>query len=48
MEAHVAAIISYVNTNVIKPGEKPFTEQTVCWDYVQAEFYWSEGHFEKQ
>lgn len=43
MEAHIAAILSYVNTNVIGPDEEPFTEDTVSWDYVQAEFEWPEG-----
>ncbi len=43
MEAHVAAILSYVNTNVIEPGEEPFTEETVSWDYVLAEFDWPES-----
>ena len=42
MEAHIAAILSYVNTNVIGPDEKPFTEETVSWNYVQAEFDWPE------
>ena len=42
MEAHIAAILSYVNTNVIGPDEEPFTEETVSWDYVQAEFDWPE------
>lgn len=40
MEAHVAAILDYVNKNVIEPGEEPFTEETVCWEYVMPEFYW--------
>lgn len=48
MEAHIAAILSYVNTNVIGPDEEPFTEETVSWDYVQAEFDWPKGLFEKQ
>ena len=48
MEAHIAAILSYVNTNVIGPDEEPFTEETVSWDYVHAEFDWPEGLFEKQ
>lgn len=42
MEAHVAAILSYVNKNVVGPDEEPFTEETVSWDYVQAEFDWPE------
>ena len=42
MEAHIAAILSYVNTNVIGPDEEPFTEETVSWDYVLAEFDWPE------
>ena len=40
LEAHVAAILSYVNNNVIEPGEEPFTEETVSWEYVMPEFYW--------
>jgi hypothetical protein len=40
LEAHVAAILSYVNNNVVEPGEEPFTEETVSWDYVLAEFDW--------
>lgn len=42
MEAHVAAILSYVNREIVAPGDVPFTEETVCWDYVLAEFYWPE------
>ena len=42
MEPHIAAILSYVNTNVIGPDEEPFTEETVSWDYVLAEFDWPE------
>lgn len=42
MKAHVDAILSYVNTYVIEPGEEPFTEETVSWEYVLAEFYWPE------
>ena len=48
MEAHIATILSYANTNVIGPDEEPFTEETVSWDYVQAEFDWPKGLFEKQ
>lgn len=40
MKAHVDAILSYVNTNVIEPGEEPFMEETVDWDCVLAEFCW--------
>ena len=40
MEAHVAAILAYVNQNVIEPSDEPFTEHTVSWDYVWPEFYW--------
>ena len=40
LEAHVAAILSYVNNNVVEPGDEPFTEETVSWDYVLAEFDW--------
>ena len=43
MEAHVAAILSYVNREIVAPGDVPFTEETVCWDYVLAEFYWPEA-----
>ena len=43
MEAHIAAILSYVNTNVIEPGVEPFTEETVSWDYVLAEFDWPDS-----
>lgn len=42
LEAHVAAILSYVNNNVIGPDEEPFTEETVSWEYVMPEFYWPE------
>ena len=42
LEAHVAAILSYVNNNVIGPDEEPFTEETVSWEYVMSEFYWPE------
>lgn len=40
LEAHTKAILSYVNENVIEPGEDLYTEDTVCWDYVWAEFEW--------
>jgi len=40
MEAHVAAILAHVNQNAVEPGGKPFTEETVSWDYVWAEFEW--------
>ena len=40
LEAHVAAILAYVNQNVVEPGDEPFTEETVSWDYVWPEFYW--------
>ena len=42
LRSHVSAIISYVNKNLVKPGEDPFTEETICWDYVHAEFDWPE------
>ena len=48
MEAHIVAVLSYVNTNVIGPDEDPFTEETVSWDYVQAEFDWPEDLLEIQ
>lgn len=38
MNAHVAAILSYVNRKVVSPGDIPFTEETVDWDCVLAEF----------
>ena len=40
MEAHVAAILAYVNHNVVEPDGDPFTEDTVSWDYVWTEFDW--------
>ena len=42
LEAHVATILAYVNKNVIEDGDEPFTEETVSWDYVLAEFDWPE------
>lgn len=45
MKAHVAAILTYVNKHVVEPGDEPYTEETVCWDYVQAEFDWPEDLF---
>ena len=42
MDAHIAAILAYVNKNVVEPGDEPFTEETVSWDYVWAEFDWPE------
>ena len=42
LEAHVAAILSYVNNNVIEPDEEPFTEEMVSWEYIMPEFYWSD------
>lgn len=41
MEAHVAAILAYVNQNLVESGNEPFTEDTVDWDCVLAEFDWS-------
>ena len=40
LEAQVAAILSYVNREIVAPGDVPFTEETVSWDYVLVEFYW--------
>ena len=40
MEAYVAAILAYVNQDIVEPGDEPFTEETVSWDYVWAEFDW--------
>ena len=40
MEAHVAAILAYVNQYVVEPGDEPFTEDMVSWDYIWAEFGW--------
>lgn len=45
MEAHVAAILAYVNQNVIEPGDEPFTEETVCWEDAWAEFDWPDEFF---
>ena len=42
LEAQVAAILSYVNREIVAPGDVPFTEETVSWDYVLVEFYWPE------
>ena len=42
LDAHVAAILAYFNKNVVEPGDEPFTEETVSWDYVRAEFDWPE------
>lgn len=42
LDAHIAAILAYVNKNVVEPGDEPFTEETVSWDYVWAEFDWSD------
>ena len=46
MEAHISAILSYVNTNVIGLDEEPFTEETVNREYVYAEFDWPKGIIE--
>ena len=42
LEAQVAAILSYVNREIVAPGDVPFTEETVSWDYVLLEFFWPE------
>ena len=42
MKAHVAAIPSYLNREVAGSGDIPFTEATVDWDCVLAEFDWPE------
>ena len=42
MQAHTAAILDYVNKNVIEPEEEPFSEESVCWEDVWPEFYWPE------
>ena len=46
LEAHVAAIISYVNREVVKPSDEPFTEETIDWDCVLAEFDWPKQFLE--
>lgn len=46
LEAYIAAILEYVNKNVIESGEEPFTEETVCWEDVWPEFEWPEQLFE--
>lgn len=40
MEAHIAAILAYVNREIVAPGEEPFTEETVDWECLFPEFYW--------
>ncbi len=40
LAAYIAAFLGYINKNLIKPGEAPYTEETVCWEEVYPEFYW--------
>ena len=40
MEAHIAAILAYVNREIVTPGEEPFTEETVDGECLFPEFYW--------
>lgn len=40
MEAHVAAILEYVNRVILTPGDVPYTEETVDWECLFPEFIW--------
>ena len=40
MEAHMDAIVAYVNTELVAPGETPFTKETVDWECVPCDFDW--------
>ena len=40
MDAHIKAILAYINKHVVTRGEEPFTEENVDWEYVDAVFVW--------
>ena len=46
MQAHMDAIVAYVNKEIIEPGETPFTKETVDWECVPCDFDWPEGFLE--
>ena len=43
MEAHMDAVVAYVNREIITPDETPFTKDTVDWEHVPCDFDWPEG-----
>ena len=43
MEAHVAAILEYVNRVILIPGDEPYSEETVDWECLFPEFLWPES-----
>lgn len=43
MEAHMDAIVAYVNKEIIAHGEIPFTKETIDWECVPCEFDWPDG-----
>ena len=43
MEAHMDAVVTYVNKEIITPGEAPFTKETVDWECVPCDFDWPDG-----
>lgn len=40
MEAHVTAVLEYVNRVILSPGDEPYTEETVDWECLYPEFIW--------
>ena len=40
MEAHMNAVVAYVNKEIIAPGEIPFTNETINWECVPCDFDW--------
>ena len=43
MEAHMDAIVAYVNKEIIAPSETPFTKKTIDWECVPCDFDWPDG-----
>ena len=46
LKAQSAAIVKVVNEQIIEPGETPFTEESINWEYVPIDFYWPDFFFE--
>ena len=46
MEAHMDAIVAYVNKEIVAPDETPFTKETIDWECVPCDFDWPDGFLE--
>jgi hypothetical protein len=46
MEAHMDAVVAYVNKKLVAPGETPFTKESVNWECVPCDFDWPDVFIE--